>query len=922
MNHTFNDPRIRFGGSFRDYQQAVLDEADHYLKDGRIHVVAAPGSGKTILGLELIRRLGQPALILSPSVTIRQQWGDRFRQNFLTGVPENEQQRFAERTTSYSLSKMQDKLITSVTYQSLHAAMKRAVSEEEVSEWDEAAGKEDFSDFDLLAEVRRAGIGTICLDEAHHLRSAWQKALEDFLKALGGAVTVISLTATPPYDSSPAEWEKYSTLCGEIDAEIFVPQLVAQKTLCPHQDYIYFNYPSREETAVLNAHRDKASEVVGRLLEQDIFSKALTAAGILPDFTVHEELILENPRAFSSIFTCIVFGEGKTLPRKLLRLISPKGTLPFYRMARVEEALSFLLDNPDLFTEELIEPIRKTLSDEGMTERQRLCLGTTDKIRRMLLSSIGKLDSIVKITEAEWEQLGGCLRMLILTDHIKRELLSAVGTDDPLRSMGTVPIFETLRRRFGTEIPMAVLSGSLIIIPHTAYDKIAALAEAAAIPCRAKPLVDTGYDELILGGSNKHKVAIMTDAFAAGCFSVLIGTKSLLGEGWDSPCINALILASFVGSFMLSNQMRGRAIRTDKNQPAKTANIWHLVTVEPPPSLREIQRQMAGQFPQIKTTFDSEGTYILGDDYATMVRRFDAFLAPAYHADIIESGIERLDVIKPPYDKVGIDRINREMLTLSADRDYMARRWSATLGDNTRPEVRRANEIPKPAAMTHVFFNNVLSALITSSAMTAMLVNSIRILTDTGELYGLILSIPLLALYLYAAYKWLPKIAAHLSPAKSVKTLANAVLYTLRDMGQIESRGARVQILHTDRQGSIVCTLRNATEHEKNVFATALSEMLSPIENPRYIIVKRVSLLSHGWLSYGDSFACPAIIAGKKENVEFLAHYLRTSTGNFTPIYTRNEEGRAHLLRARKKSYINRNSSAVTGKRTVQSRWD
>lgn len=922
MNHTFNAPRIRFGGTFRDYQQAVLDEADHYLRDGKLHVVAAPGSGKTILGLELIRRLGQPALILSPSVTIRQQWGDRFEQNFLTDIPASERQSFAESATSYSLSKMQDKLITSVTYQSLHAAMKRTVSEEEVSEWDEDTGREDFSDFDLLAEVRRAGIGTVCLDEAHHLRSAWQKALEDFLKALGGAVTVIALTATPPYDSTPAEWEKYSTLCGEIDAEIFVPELVAQKTLCPHQDYIYFNYPSAEETAVLAAHRAKASAVVKQLMEQELFSRALTLAGVLPDFKAHEELILENPRAFSSIFSCIVFGEGKPLSRKLLKLISPKGTLPLYRMARIEEALSFLLGNPELFTEALTEPVRKTLVAEGLIERQKLCLGTTDKLRRMLLSSIGKLGSIVKITEAEWGQMGDRLRMLILTDHIRRELLGTVGTNEPLRSMGTVPIFETLRRRFGTDIPMAVLSGSLIIIPHAAYEKIAALAEAAHIPCRIKPLSDTGYDELILGGSNKHKVAIMTEAFAEGCFNVLIGTKSLLGEGWDSPCINTLILASFVGSFMLSNQMRGRAIRTDKTHPEKSANIWHLVTAEPPPSLPELQRQAKGEAPPIKTTFDGDGAYILGDDYATVVRRFDAFLAPAYHTDIIESGIERLDVIIPPYDKDGIARINREMLTLAADRDAMARRWSAALGDNTRPEVRRANEIPKPAAMTRVFFHNVLSAILVSAAMAGVFTSSIRTLLNTGELGGLILCIPLFALYLFAVTLWLPKIAAHFSPAKSVKTLANAVLHTLRDVGQIQSCNARVQILHTDRQGSIVCTLRNATEHEKNVFATAISELLSPIQNPRYLIVKRKSLPGRARLSYGDSFACPSVIAGKKENVELLAHYLRTSTGRFEPVYTRNEEGRSHLLRARKRSYINRNSAAVRGKRTVQSKWD
>ena len=47
---SFNN--IHFKGNFRDYQQRVLDNADKYLKDGKINIVAAPGSGKTVLGLE------------------------------------------------------------------------------------------------------------------------------------------------------------------------------------------------------------------------------------------------------------------------------------------------------------------------------------------------------------------------------------------------------------------------------------------------------------------------------------------------------------------------------------------------------------------------------------------------------------------------------------------------------------------------------------------------------------------------------------------------------------------------------------------------------------------------------------------------------------------------------------------------------
>jgi superfamily II DNA or RNA helicase len=32
-----------------------LNKANRYLSDGKINIVAAPGSGKTILGLELIK---------------------------------------------------------------------------------------------------------------------------------------------------------------------------------------------------------------------------------------------------------------------------------------------------------------------------------------------------------------------------------------------------------------------------------------------------------------------------------------------------------------------------------------------------------------------------------------------------------------------------------------------------------------------------------------------------------------------------------------------------------------------------------------------------------------------------------------------------------------------------------------------------
>ncbi|MBR6683254.1 MAG: DEAD/DEAH box helicase family protein [Firmicutes bacterium] len=248
-----------FKWTFRDYQQAILDNAAKHLKDKKIHIVAAPGSGKTILGLELIRRLNAPALVMSPSVTIRQQWGERFVESFLPN------QANPDDYISYNL--FAPSLITSITYQALHAAFtkKELLSDSDEDEL-EAEASQDFSQFDLMQTIKNAGITTICLDEAHHLKSEWQRALEKFIALLGDQVTVISLTATPPYDSTPAEWERYSALCGDIDEEIFVPQLVIQKTLCPHQDYLYFNYPTAEETTAITTYQQKTAACTHQIL--------------------------------------------------------------------------------------------------------------------------------------------------------------------------------------------------------------------------------------------------------------------------------------------------------------------------------------------------------------------------------------------------------------------------------------------------------------------------------------------------------------------------------------------------------------------------------------------------------------------------------------------------------------------------------
>ena len=53
---------MAFRKNWRTYQSHWLDRLDRYLDDKRLDLVAAPGSGKTGLGLEVIRRVNEPTL--------------------------------------------------------------------------------------------------------------------------------------------------------------------------------------------------------------------------------------------------------------------------------------------------------------------------------------------------------------------------------------------------------------------------------------------------------------------------------------------------------------------------------------------------------------------------------------------------------------------------------------------------------------------------------------------------------------------------------------------------------------------------------------------------------------------------------------------------------------------------------------------
>ncbi len=916
MKNIYEDT-LQFRGTWRDYQDRVLSNADKYLADGKVHIVAAPGSGKTTLGIELIRRLGAPCLILSPGITIRQQWLERIVEGFL--LPGRD----PEELLSNDLKNM--KTITAITYQALYSAMKRyqgrlADSEGELTEDNEqeAGDKKteatdgehtegesedvDFRDFDILEAVRAAGIRTICLDEAHHLRSEWWKALEKFMKELKG-VTVIALTATPPYDSTPGQWKRYIDLCGPIDEEIFTPELVKEGSLCPHEDYIFFNWPAREELRQIEDYQKKEEAVRNRLLTGSRFTDMIATHRGLRSPEEYSERFLDNPKYFSAL---LIFCQTQQIPfpAYLRELIGAEGRLPRLDSSWLEVLLQgFLYDDADSYevTQSDREELLRELKEAGCIYRKKVSLTHRDAMQRLLAKSQGKMESIGRIVDAEYSSLGEELRLLVLCDYIKKDKLSLAGTDQVMAAeIGAVPIFEHLRRQGREGVRLGCLSGSVILVPMDTREKLEELLGQKGCQGTLSPVRETGYGQLKVKGKNTHIVAVVTELFRQGEINVLVGTKSLLGEGWDAPCINSLVLATYVGSFMLSNQMRGRTIRTDRDHPEKTGNIWHLACIFPEKSGKTKHADFSG-------------------DYETLVRRFHAFLGVSWKDDVIESGVERLAI--PEFDtKEKMEKVNEMMLERASDREGMRSRWQRSLREiRGGMEVQQVEDIPAEEAKTGFLFVNAVWMEILS-LLIAVLMGLGRVFTQAA--YGA-RSVPAAALGLamLAACVLVARYGVRLvrlsTPERRMTRISQVVADALAEIGELEDpQHCRAQVESAD--GLVIGTwLKGGTMRDKTTFAACMEEIWGVIDNPRYLLTReKRSGRSE------EFYSVPEIFGNKKERALVFEKHMRKVLGRYQVAYTRTPEGRRLLLRARTKSFVNKNQSFLQGRKVAKGKYE
>jgi superfamily II DNA or RNA helicase len=309
---------MRFQKELYRYQLDILDVFEKEVKRGdkKIHIVAPPGSGKTIVGLEMITRLDAPTLILVPNLTLQEQWHDKIATMFLDAGEDIGE--------IVSTSPDSIKRINIITYQSLaqtqnetDGVLDRILERSHRDFREEFPTLEEFVQFTILlkendsgeyhgnikryrkllkisgskemihellservmayfASLKSYGIRTLVVDEAHHLTAWWSRVIFSLYDFLGNA-HIVGLTATPPFDDIDFFDldDSYADLLGEVDYYIPTPAIIKSGKLAPYSDLAYFVKPddtlrkilSEKELALRDFLKTHGGEIGEYLLE-------------------------------------------------------------------------------------------------------------------------------------------------------------------------------------------------------------------------------------------------------------------------------------------------------------------------------------------------------------------------------------------------------------------------------------------------------------------------------------------------------------------------------------------------------------------------------------------------------------------------------------------------------------------------------
>ena len=446
------------------------------------------------------------------------------------------------------------------------------------------------------------GVATIVVDECHHLRAHWAVVVQYLRRRLavaGRAPTLIGLTATAPSREDPS-YARYHALLGEVDAEVPVPAVIRAGCLAPARELAWFTLPTPEETGFLaTAGAELRHRIAQFLLAPDGVDYLL---GVVAPGMPADALGADEPRLVRALVAgfdadpvlaaaagAVLRRTGDYTPTPLSVLAVP--LLPELDTLDAAEELQLLaryaLDRllPDQDRREEWNAVRETLRGFGMHLTDAGIRAGRSPVDVITAGSRAKDVAVVDILRRELAALGPRLRAVVVTDAAERsavhralDVLAAPGR--PGAAGGARRCYDVLLSDADLRaLSPVLLTGREVRVPHGREELLERLRErtGADLPAR-----DDGWSLRASAGEARAELVLAVSRLVAeGRVRLVVGTRGLLGEGWDCPAVNTLVDLTTVTTSTAVAQLRGRGMRLDASWPGKVAHTWSVTCLLP-----------------------------------------------------------------------------------------------------------------------------------------------------------------------------------------------------------------------------------------------------------------------------------------------------------------------------------------------------
>jgi hypothetical protein len=753
-----------------------------------------------------------------------------------------------------------------------------------------------------VERLAAAGPLTLVLDECHHLLEVWGELLAEVLDRLPD-VRVVALTATPPAALSAKESALVARLFGPIVYAASIPGFVRDGYLAPFRELVYFTDPTSSEAAYLASTAERFAQLRSDLMTPDLtstpflgwldqrFVRRTTDDG--RDAVTWSALEKGDPELAAAALRAAHAGLLAVPPGASLREQHRAPMLADDCIVLLDDFVrGSLMPSDDPRDREVVDAIRAAVPGIGYRLTKHGLARGTAPADRVVARSAGKAVATIAIADAELGARGENLRMLVLCDYerasaeVPEGLVGVIAPEegsargllrrlvaDPLTA-GLDPVLVS-----GARVACAATLAPTLVAWLRSQDPTLDLDEPVA-PDAATSTADSIAD-VVGRWTSRAWVPLLTRWLEEGHGHVLVGTRALLGEGWDARRVDVMVDLTSATTPMAVTQTRGRALRIDPLDPLKVAHHWTVVCVV-------------------------DG-HPLGDrDYQRLVRKHAGFYAVT-NDGLITDGIAHIDPSLSPFappEAAARGALDAAMLQAADDLDATRALWAigTPYEDTAVPEVRVTVGQSLGCDLLSVAGGRPVPRVVSSGlslvpgAPTAVRLRpgwwrALRLWLDAGE-----------------------DSDAGGDQARVVMAVAAATGEALHSADESPVGAEAVRTAPTTT-GAYRVWLDGADEESASRFAAALDEVLSPLAAPRYVVPRvvvpvpadREERRELAWRQMWRRtvpatvvwHAVPALLAARKEQAALFAAAWNRWVSPGTAVWTGSPEG-AGILTAQR----------------------